>query len=466
MTTMKGRLLVLEGIDGCGKTTQLQQLSSWLPKSGLMPHESQLVVTREPGGTALGASLRQLLLHPPQDADPGPTAELLLYAADRAQHVDRVIQPALERGDWVLSDRFTGSTMAYQGYGRGLDRELITDLKRIATRGLSPDMTVWLDIPLALSVQRRGSREEDRIEAEGLAFLERVSKGFTAMAQARGWVSGTWFVGLGGRHIEGGALQVTDAATANVTTTSFAGCGALRGGAVAVGGEHSAAWTVGAAAEGAASRVAVEGCLFNRNAAVGGAGDGGAIYAAAPNGTDVAPPTVDVTQCTLLRNTAYRGGGVYAANATVAVSRSVVRDNTAMFGGGIEFDAASVASVTMTWFLDNIAGLHGGGMRAVESVLTADACVFDGNRAHLTDGYGGGVSVYDGSVATMTRIVVGTVSMSRDQVLAVACNTRTDFQSNTTVFNTVSVIDGAGATGSVDAACGGPRQLHRLRYFD
>ena len=171
MTTRKGRLLVLEGIDGCGKTTQLQQLSSWLPKSGLMPYQSQLVVTREPGGTALGASLRQLLLHPPQDADPGPTAELLLYAADRAQHVDRVIQPALERGDWVLSDRFTGSTMAYQGYGRGLDRELITDLERIATRGLSPDMTVWLDIPLALSVQRRGSREEDRIEAEGVLSL-------------------------------------------------------------------------------------------------------------------------------------------------------------------------------------------------------------------------------------------------------------------------------------------------------
>ena len=189
MTRRKGRLLVLEGIDGCGKTTQIQQLSSWLPESGLMPDESQLVVTREPGGTALGASLRQLLLHPPPDADPGPTAELLLYAADRAQHVDRVIQPALERGDWVLSDRFTGSTMAYQGYGRGLDRELIKDLERIATRGLSPDMTVWLDIPLALSVQRRGSRDEDRIEAEGLAFLERVSKGFSDMAQARGWVS-------------------------------------------------------------------------------------------------------------------------------------------------------------------------------------------------------------------------------------------------------------------------------------
>ncbi len=189
MARRKGRLLVLEGIDGCGKTTQLQQLSRWLPVSGLMPDESQLVVTREPGGTALGASLRQLLLHPPLDADPGPTAELLLYAADRAQHVDRVIQPALDRGDWVLSDRYTGSTMAYQGYGRGLDRELITDLERIATRGLSPDMTFWLDIPMALSVQRRGSREEDRIEAEGLAFLERVSKGFSEMAKARGWVT-------------------------------------------------------------------------------------------------------------------------------------------------------------------------------------------------------------------------------------------------------------------------------------
>ena len=187
MTTMKGRLLVLEGIDGCGKTTQLQQLSSWLPNSGLMPDGSQLVVTREPGGTALGASLRQLLLHPPPDADPGPTAELLLYAADRAQHVDRVIQPALERGDWVLSDRFTGSTMAYQGYGRGLDRELITDLERIATRGLSPDVTVWLDIPLALSVQRRGSREEDRIEAEGLAFLARVHQGFAELSQRPLW---------------------------------------------------------------------------------------------------------------------------------------------------------------------------------------------------------------------------------------------------------------------------------------
>ena len=154
-----------------------------------MPGYVDLVVTREPGGTALGSSLRQLLLHPPLDADPEPTAELLMYAADRAQHVDRVIQPALEKGDWVLSDRFTGSTMAYQGYGRGLDRELIVDLERIATRGLSPDVTVWLDIPLLLSLERRERRQDDRIEAEGLLFLERVRNGFSDLAHARGWVS-------------------------------------------------------------------------------------------------------------------------------------------------------------------------------------------------------------------------------------------------------------------------------------
>ena len=110
---MKGRFVVLEGIDGCGKTTQLQALADWLPRSGLMPPQATLVVTREPGGTPLGRSLRQLLLHPPEGAAPGERAELLLYAADRAQHVEACIAPALARGDWVLSDRFSGSTAAY-----------------------------------------------------------------------------------------------------------------------------------------------------------------------------------------------------------------------------------------------------------------------------------------------------------------------------------------------------------------
>jgi len=185
---MKGRFLVLEGIDGCGKTTQLRQLAEWLPDSGLMPDGATLHLTREPGGSPLGRALRELLLHPPDEAVPCPEAELLMYAADRAQHVQRRIRPALERGDWVLSDRFSGSTLAYQGDGRGLDRALILDLERIATNGLMPDVTLWLDLPLEASMTRREERAEDRIEAEGQAFLSRVATGFQVLAAERNWV--------------------------------------------------------------------------------------------------------------------------------------------------------------------------------------------------------------------------------------------------------------------------------------
>ena len=184
---MTGRFLVLEGIDGCGKTTQLRLLAEWLPDSGLMPPGATLHCTREPGGTPLGQALRELLLNPPQEASPAPTAELLLYAADRAQHVEQVIRPALDRGDWVLSDRFSGSTLAYQGYGRGLDLQTIVDLERIATAGIAPDITFWLDLPLQVSLRRRGSRADDRIEAEGEAFLARVSRGFQRLSVERQW---------------------------------------------------------------------------------------------------------------------------------------------------------------------------------------------------------------------------------------------------------------------------------------
>ena len=135
---MTGRFIVLEGIDGCGKTTQIQHLVEWLPNSGLMPKGAAVVCTREPGGTPLGRSIRELLLHTADQEAPAPTAELLLYAADRAQHVETLIRPALERGDWVISDRFSGSTLAYQGYGRGLDQDLIQRLEGIATTGCSP----------------------------------------------------------------------------------------------------------------------------------------------------------------------------------------------------------------------------------------------------------------------------------------------------------------------------------------
>jgi dTMP kinase len=182
-----GRFVVLEGIDGCGKTTQLQALRDWLPSSGLMAPGAALLVTREPGGTALGQALRQLLLHPPGEAAPEPTAELLLYAADRAQHVEQTIRPALERGDWVLSDRFAGSTTAYQGHGRGLSMALIDQLEAIATGGLAADLTLWLDVPLAESIRRRGDRPADRIEASGQAFLQRVADGFAALAAQRAW---------------------------------------------------------------------------------------------------------------------------------------------------------------------------------------------------------------------------------------------------------------------------------------
>jgi dTMP kinase len=183
----RGRFLVLEGIDGCGKTTQLEALRSWLPTSGLLPPGASLVVTREPGGTALGLALRQLLLHPPEGAAPSSTAELLLYAADRRQHLEQVILPALEAGHWVLCDRFTGSTAAYQGHGRGLPLPLIAQLETLATDGLEADLTLWLELPLELSQQRRGQRPADRIEAAGEAFLQRVCAGFALLAAERGW---------------------------------------------------------------------------------------------------------------------------------------------------------------------------------------------------------------------------------------------------------------------------------------
>ena len=187
MTTPPGRFIVFEGIDGSGKTTQLQRLAEWLPNSGLMPSGALLHVTREPGGTALGQSLRQLLLRPHDGTAPRPIAELLLYAADRAQHVETVIRPALAAGDWVLCDRFTGSTAAYQGYGRGLLSYVITELETIATGGLRPDLTLWLDLPVAESLRRRGDRLADRIEASGEEFLRRVAIGFRQQAKMREW---------------------------------------------------------------------------------------------------------------------------------------------------------------------------------------------------------------------------------------------------------------------------------------
>jgi dTMP kinase len=187
-TPARGRFIVLEGIDGCGKTTQLEVLREWLPGSGLIPPGAGVVVSREPGGTALGQALRELLLHTPEEAAPVPRAELLLYAADRAQHVETVLRPALERGDWVLCDRFTGSTAAYQGYGRGLDLAVVELLANIATDTMRADLTLWLDVSLAESRRRSGGQMADRIEAAGEAFLARVVDGFERLADIHDWV--------------------------------------------------------------------------------------------------------------------------------------------------------------------------------------------------------------------------------------------------------------------------------------
>ena len=184
---MKGKFIVIEGIDGSGKTTQINQLSKWLISTDLIPENNQLVVTREPGGTQLGQSIRSLLLDTSREKSPDSITELLLYAADRAQHVNEIIRPSLNKGDWVISDRFCGSTLAYQGYGRKLDIKLIKDLETIATQGVSPDITFLLDIPVEESIKRRKNRKDDRIEKEGKEFLTKVSLGFKALSEENKW---------------------------------------------------------------------------------------------------------------------------------------------------------------------------------------------------------------------------------------------------------------------------------------
>ena len=184
---MKGKFIVFEGIDGSGKTTQINQLSNWLVSNDLIPKNNQLVITREPGGTELGKSIRSLLLDTSKEKSPDSITELLLYAADRSQHVNEIIRPTLNKGDWVISDRFCGSTLAYQGYGRKLDIELIKELEIIATQGISPDITFLLDIPVEESIKRRRNRKDDRIEKEGIEFLSNVSLGFQALSQENKW---------------------------------------------------------------------------------------------------------------------------------------------------------------------------------------------------------------------------------------------------------------------------------------
>jgi dTMP kinase len=173
----KGKFITLEGGEGAGKTTCMKHLDRRLTDTGI-----SLVVTREPGGTAIGEKIRELLLSR-QNADLLPDAELLLMFAARAQHLDELIRPALTRGDWVLCDRFTDATHAYQGGGRGIPGERIRSLEQWTQRGLKPDLTLLLDLPVEAGLERAGQRSTpDRFESESLRFMQQTREAYLKIA--------------------------------------------------------------------------------------------------------------------------------------------------------------------------------------------------------------------------------------------------------------------------------------------
>ncbi len=197
--------ITFEGGEGSGKSTQANALYRRLLSMGI-----PCVLTHEPGGTALGGKLRRLLKGTGgggkgenEKGEIDPRTELLLFAASRAQLVAEVICPSLEKGIVVISDRYADSTIAYQGYGRGLDFEVIEMANNLATRGLRPDLVVLLDIPVDIGLGRRGSAKKDRFEKEDFAFHQRVREGYLEMARKN---AGRWLVvdgGLPRRRVSG-----------------------------------------------------------------------------------------------------------------------------------------------------------------------------------------------------------------------------------------------------------------------
>jgi dTMP kinase len=183
----RGRFITIEGLDGCGKSTQLARLADSLRAVGI-----EVVITREPGGTPIGEKVRAVLLDSRTNGL-SPWAELALMFASRAQQIDELILPSMEQGQWVLCDRFTDSSEAYQGGGRQLGSEPILDLHRVLCRGLQPDMTILMDSDVAHSVSRARRRnqqaananepDENRFEQENRAFFERVHEAYLAIAR-------------------------------------------------------------------------------------------------------------------------------------------------------------------------------------------------------------------------------------------------------------------------------------------
>jgi dTMP kinase len=198
----RGRFIAFEGGEACGKSTQAALLADAL----------DAVLTREPGGTAIGARVRSLVLDP-ATVGLSARAEALLMAADRAQHVAEVVAPALAAGRWVVTDRFSGSTLAYQGYGRGLDLDDLRRLVHFATGGMEPDLNVLVDVPVEVGRRRRRGGSEDRLEGLGDEFQERVRSGYLALAAAD---PGRWVVIDGVGHVEEVAVRLSAAVVARL----------------------------------------------------------------------------------------------------------------------------------------------------------------------------------------------------------------------------------------------------------
>lgn len=178
-TPRPGRFITVEGTEGVGKSTNIAFVQQWLTDQGI-----DVVLTREPGGTPLAEELRGLLLAP-REEEVCNTAELLLMFAARAQHLNQKIRPALARGSWVLCDRFTDATFAYQGGGRGLDTAPIQTLEQLVQQGISPDLTLLLDLPVEVGMARATARSEpDRFEQEKLQFFSRVQAAYHQRAEA------------------------------------------------------------------------------------------------------------------------------------------------------------------------------------------------------------------------------------------------------------------------------------------
>lgn len=176
---MTGKFITIEGIEGAGKSTQLAFIQQYLTKQG-----QALTVTREPGGTKLSEQIRELLLAP-RSAGMAVDTELLLMFAARAEHTEQLIKPTLERGEWILSDRFTDATFAYQGGGRGISQQRITEIADWTLKGLEPDLTLLFDLPVEVGQQRVLRRNEhiDRFEQEKVDFFQRVRDCYLARAK-------------------------------------------------------------------------------------------------------------------------------------------------------------------------------------------------------------------------------------------------------------------------------------------